>query len=77
MSEYEWLDYFGENLLYLLRRAHITQRELARLSGISEAAISTYIHGQKMPGPRALVNIAHVMGCTLDELMDFGEMIEG
>lgn len=75
MSESEWLEIFGDNLREMLNEAGITQRELADATGLSEATISYYIHKTKMPGVKALVNIANVLNCSLDELMDFGDMI--
>ena len=76
MTELEWLDIFGDNLADLLKYAHMTQRDLADAAGISESVISDYIHKRKMPGLRAVINISYALGCSIDDLIDFEEMIE-
>lgn len=75
MSEVEWLDIFGDNLSDMLRDARMTQRELADETGLSEASISGYIHKRKLPGPKALVNIAYALDCDMNDLIDFGDRI--
>lgn len=76
MTEQSWLNTFGDNLRDLLSEAGMTQEELAEETGLSAATISCYIHKRKMPGPRALINLADVLNVTLDELMDFGDTID-
>lgn len=75
MTEYEWLDIFGDNLVDLLKEANMTQRELADAAGLSEGSISNYIHKRKLPGVKALVNISEALDCPLDDLMFFGDRI--
>lgn len=75
MSEQEWLENFSDNLQILLKDANMSQNELAEESGLSKGTISKYIHKTKMPGAKALINIAYALDCTLEELMDFGEPI--
>lgn len=75
MSELEWLDIFGDNLVDLLYDANMTQRELADTTGLSEATISKYIHKQQIPTMRAIVNISYALDCSIDELIDFGDRI--
>jgi transcriptional regulator with XRE-family HTH domain len=72
MNEREWLAYFGVNLEEYLKAAKMSQRDLADASGLSEAAVSNYIRGRKMPGVRALINMAEALNCSVDELVDFG-----
>ncbi len=75
MSELEWLDIFGDNLVSLLQDARMSQRELAEATGLSEATISYYIHKRKIPSLKAIVNIAYAFDISIDELIDFGEII--
>lgn len=75
MSELEWMDIFGDNLATLLKEHRMTQKDLAEVIGVSEATISSYIRKKKMPGIKALINMAEVFRCTLDELMFFGDSI--
>ena len=76
MTEIEWIEIFGDNLADMLKDAKMTQQELADATGLSKAAISSYIHKRKAPGLRAIINIAYALDCSVDELMDFEEMIE-
>ena len=75
MSEFEWLDIFGDNLREMLMEANMTQSELANETGLTEAAISNYINKKRIPTLRAIVNIAYALGCDTDELIDFGDTI--
>lgn len=75
MSEVEWMNIFGDNLVDLLKRVNMTQRELADAAGLSESAISNYIHKIRMPNVRALINISEALDCSLDDLMYFGDRI--
>lgn len=75
MSEFEWLDIFGDNLRDMLIDANMTQRELADETGLTEATISRYIQKQRIPTLRAIINIAYALGCDVDELVDFGDRI--
>ena len=75
MSELEWLDIFSNNLLEMLDEAHMTQRELADEAGLSESTISHYINRTRMPGIRAILNIAYALDCDVNELIDFGDRI--
>ena len=76
MTGKEWLAYFGVNLIDLLESAKMTQRDLADATGLSEASISGYIRGRKMPGVKAIINIADVLNCSVSELVDFGDRIK-
>lgn len=76
MTELEWITIFGDNLVDLLKRANMTQQELADETGLSKATISAYIHKRKAPGLKAIINIAYALDCSVDELIDFEEMIE-
>lgn len=76
MTELEWLDIFGDNLVDLLKGANMTQRELADAAGLSEATVSYYIHKQKIPGLKAIINIADALDLYIDDLIYFGDRIE-
>ncbi len=77
MSEVEWLEEFRMNLLRMMDEDRIKQKELAEESYLSEATISKYVNGTQMPSVRAIINLAYVLDCSTDDLIDFGEMIEG
>lgn len=76
MTEQEWIGIFGDNLADMLKDANMTQKELADAAGISESMVSDYIHKRRAPRLRAIINIAYALSCSVDELMDFEEMIE-
>ena len=44
MGQQEWLNIFGDNLASILEEERMSQRELARLTGLSESTISKYIN---------------------------------
>ena len=75
MNEQQWLDIFSENLREMLDYTNMTQKELAFESGLSEASVSAYLNGRKMPGIKALINIGYALDCDFNDLIDFGEMI--
>lgn len=76
ISETQWIEAFVEELKYYMNEKHISQRELSKLSGLAESTISDYIHGLRMPGIRAVNNIAIALGVGVEQLIDFGNMIE-
>lgn len=75
MTELEWLEIFSTNLRELLEERGFTQRDLAIASRLSDSTISDYIHGQKIPGLRAIINIAYALKISIDELIDFGDVM--
>jgi transcriptional regulator with XRE-family HTH domain len=75
MSELEWMRIFGNNLVYHMQSADMTQEELARATGLTQASISRYASGTQLPGIRAVINISNALGLTTDELIDFGDII--
>lgn len=76
MTEHEWLDIFGDNLVSLMRDWNMSQSELSQRSGVSQSSISAYINKRKMPGVKALINIADVFDISLDDFMNFGDIID-
>ena len=76
MTEIEWRRIFKDRLLFMMRRANITRRKLADESGLTEATISYYLSERKTPSFKAVVNLAYVLGCTIEDLIDYGEQID-
>ena len=75
MTEQEWIDIFGDNLIDMLRDANMTQKDLADETGLAESTISAYIHKRKAPSFRAIVNISYALNVSMDDLIDFGDKI--
>lgn len=76
MSEVEWIDIFGDNLVDMLKEYKMSQRELADAAGLTESAISNFIHKRRAPSFKAIINIAYAFDCSIDELIDFGDQID-
>lgn len=76
MTEREWLEIFADNLYYLMREKNYTQEELARAAGVSQTAISMYLNKRKMPGVRAVINLAWELGEDMDDFILFGDRID-
>jgi transcriptional regulator with XRE-family HTH domain len=75
MSEQQWLDIFADNLRDKLIEYGANQREFAEDIGVAESTVSRYIRGQAVPSIFILINMSHVLGCSIDELADFGQKI--
>lgn len=60
----------GERIKALLTQKGMTQRQLAEKAGCTEAAISHYIKGDRVPRSRVMTEIAAALGTTSDYLID-------
>ena len=58
-----------ERIRMLMEGEHLSQKELANLSGITEASMSKYLSGERTPRIDVVVNIANALGVTTDELI--------
>lgn len=59
---------FGYALRSMMRRRWITQEELAKNIGTTQAMISRYVSGKALPNILIGRKIAKVLGCSMDEL---------
>lgn len=75
MSEQQWLNIFADNLRDKIIAYGATQAEFAEDCGLAKSTISRYLKGQAVPSIFALVNMSYVLGCSIDELADFGSRI--
>lgn len=75
MTERQWMMEFGRNLAYILCDARVSQNEFARQCDISKSMMSRYINGKCMPDIKAVLRISYALGCSIDELIDFGEPV--
>ena len=69
MSEYEFMDIFGDNLRDSLIIARMSQNELARRYGLSKITIRRYVNKQRFTTLKILINIAVALHCRLDDLI--------
>lgn len=77
MREVTWMHIFRENLTRLMIEARMNQVQLSDASGISQATISKYLNGLQMPTAPSIVNLSYALGCSTDELIDFGSRVIG
>ena len=75
VSEIEWLDIFGDNLVDILKDEYMTRKELAEALNMTEATISRYINKRQMPTMKVIINMAYELSITVDDLIDFGDNI--
>lgn len=60
---------FKTRLSALIKDMGITQKELAKMTGVTEAAISRYINGSRLPNMTALLLLKKGLGCTWEQLV--------
>lgn len=70
--EDEWREIFASKIKRALIEQGLNQGQLAMMSGVSDQALSTYLLKQKTPGARAIINIAHALDISVEELIDYG-----
>lgn len=66
---------FSSNLKAARERAHLTQRDLAKQSGVSQQAISVIEKGGRSPSEATMKLLADALGCSVADLM--GEEAQG
>ena len=69
MEDDSMTNLMGEKLRDLISKRGISQKELAQKAGITEAAVSHYVSGDRAPRGAILLNIANALGTTTDFLL--------
>ena len=59
---------FVKNLVRIMRREDISQRELARGANLSDAAVSRYVKGIRFPNSKAMIELSRALNCSIDDL---------
>lgn len=59
----------NERLAELIEQHGYTQKELAQKAGVTEAAMSHYLKGDRVPRASVLMRLAETLGVTTDYLM--------
>lgn len=75
MTKKEWRLKFSQKVLSKMKRLEINQRELSRLSQIPENTLSRYLNATRTPQADVIVNLAKALQCSVNELIQFGEMV--
>ena len=60
---------FNERIAELLKAKDMTQRDLARMTDVTDAAMSHYIKGDRVPRSAVMARIADALGTSTDYLM--------
>lgn len=60
---------FSERLMLAMRRANMTQQDLAKKTGMTASAISHYAKGKQCPHSTALLKIANALHVSADFLL--------
>lgn len=60
---------FGANLADALEERRMTQKELARRAGVTEAAVSRYLTGERAPQAATVAALARALDCSTDDLL--------
>lgn len=62
-----------DKVINLMTTKKINQKELARLSGITEASVSRYLASERTPRIDVIVNFAKALDVTVEYLLDSSE----
>ena len=61
---------FNERLSELLQQKHMTQKEAAEKAGVTQAAMSHYLKGDRYPRASVMARLADMLGVTVEFLMN-------
>lgn len=64
LKEEENLSLFRGNLKMTMAERGLKQKDLAALSGLTEAQVSCYLKGRSEPGLRSLCRLAYALGIS-------------
>ena len=70
MSDFDERIIFAENLREIMKEKGIEQKTLAQVIGVSDAAVSFWLNGQKYPSPGKVQKIADFLGVRKSQLID-------
>jgi transcriptional regulator with XRE-family HTH domain len=76
LTENEWMLLFSRTVSQLMYDQRISQAELARETGLGDYTISRYLNRRRMPNIANVLKIAYVLRCDVEDLIDFGDVIE-
>ncbi|MBR3188979.1 MAG: helix-turn-helix transcriptional regulator [Lachnospiraceae bacterium] len=60
----------ARNINRFLEKTGLKQVELARMIGVTEVTVSRWCNGTRQPSVYAVVRMAKIFGCTLNELVE-------
>ena len=71
---------FSEYLAQYMKERKVNQVELAKISGIKQQLISSYIRGSKtarLPSFKNLIRLANALDCSIDQLIGLDDIASG
>lgn len=68
-EETSWAKSFGQNLQTVIKNKNVTQQQLARKLGITDAMLSRYVHGISVPSTFKTCQIASALDCDITDLI--------
>lgn len=71
LDEKRWRYEFSQRLRLQMRNKGITQADLCHATGLTQATISHYMTGKRVPTLYIAKKIAETLSCTTEDLMDF------
>ncbi len=60
----------GDNIRRIMKSRGMTQRQLAKATGATEAKMSNYVNGKRDMGIRSLMRICEALECGVDDLLE-------
>jgi transcriptional regulator with XRE-family HTH domain len=69
-------DSFGHRLKNVLTERNMMQKDLAKIAGVNEIAISRYIHGGRIVSVPILIEICKALNVSADYLLGLTEVTE-
>ncbi len=63
------LEQIQERLAEMIKQSGISQTALAKQIGVCQQAISSYVHGKKMPALDTLANLCVVLDLDANEIL--------
>jgi len=59
---------FGENVYAILKHKDMKQKELAKAMGVSEAAMSRWMNGTRIPSIPMMLKMSNILNVSMDRL---------
>ena len=75
-SKEDYMDIFADNLADLMERRGFDDISLAKEARMKSTTILGYKNRRTLPTIKSIVNLAHALGCSIEELIDFGAPIK-
>ena len=70
------MDNAGIRIRALLKEKNMTQKQLAKLTGVTESALSHYVKGDRIPSGDALANIACALSTTANYILGKEDVLD-